>query len=320
MRRRRASGDDLDSLNLLLDTVCNMFGVFIFSALIVAVMSLTRTTQIVESQSAPPIAAPDDPALSAARASVDELNSRLDRLRTSRGRVLSERAKEASSRRDAAERELADRVRARDQYRQATEDSQMFIAGLDQAIPALRDDLAKLEDALRRARSIKEVEARTPLRRALEGRVPVQLVLHDDRAFVINPWWDHLGTADHPCDIWSHWNEQAVDGQRSECVVVRCLRGGDVEIHRRVALREEGGGIPAKDADALAADPRWLSFLSSLDPRRHVVTIRCSPTGFRAFGPVRGSIVGRGIPYNADPVRLDPFYRDSIVEGTPIGQ
>jgi hypothetical protein len=30
MRRSSRDADDLDSLNLLLDTVCNMFGIFIF--------------------------------------------------------------------------------------------------------------------------------------------------------------------------------------------------------------------------------------------------------------------------------------------------
>jgi hypothetical protein len=319
MKRRRAQGDDLDSLGLLLDTVCNMFGVFIFAALIVAVMSVTRATQVVEARGEPLLASSSDPRLESAQSAVDDLNQRLEELRNSRGRVIADRAKEARSRRSAAERELEARVKARDDYRKGTEDTRAFIAGLDRAIPNLRNEIAGLEDALRRARSIKEVEARTPMRRALEGRVPVQVVLHDERAFVINPWWEHVGLGDHPCDIWSHWNGQAVDARVSECVIVRCVRGGDVEIHRKVMLRDDGG-IPARDADALAADLRWAAFLRSLDPRRHVVTIRSTPTGFRAFGPVRGSIVSKGVPYNAEPIRLDPYYRDSIIEGTPIGQ
>ena len=319
MRRRRTGGDDLDSLNLLLDTVCNMFGVFIFSALIVAVMSLTRTTQVVEARGAPTQGFVADARLQAAQEAILDLNERLERIKTSRGRVLSKRAREAEAQRESAELELANRIRARDEYRRGTESALEFMAGLDRTVPDLRREIAGLEDALRRARSIKEVEARTPMRRALEGRIPVQVVLHDDAAFVVNPWWEHVGTGDHPCDIWSRWNDEAVEAGASECVVVRCLRGGDVEIHRRVMLREDGG-VPAADGGALEADPRWRRFIASLDPQRHVVTIRCSPTGFRAFGPVRGSVVSAGVPYNAEPVRLDPFYRDSIVEGTPVGQ
>jgi len=145
------------------------------------------------------------------------------------------------------------------------------------------------------------------------------VVLHDDKAFVLNSWWHHVGPAHHPCDIWCDWNPAAVDPANSECRVVRCLRGGDIEIHR-VALLLPGGGIPAKSPEALSQDPDWNRFLEALDPARHVVSIRSTATGFRAFGAVRGSVVSRGIPYNADPVRLDPFYRDSIVEGTPVGQ
>ncbi len=318
---RRGSEDDLDSLNLLLDTVCNMFGIFIFSALVVAIMSVTRTTQVVAESSPRSASAEIVQQLESARASVDGLNEQLERSRTSRGQVFSERAKQAAERRREAESAVEARRQTKRQYEEAIENLDQFLAGLPVAVARLRDEVASLEDAVRRAKAVKEVEARTPLRRALEGRVPVQVVLHDGKAYVLNAWWDHVGPAHHPCDIWCDWNPAAVDPdpRLSECRVVSCIRGGSIEIHRIARLRDDGG-IPARSPEALASDANWKRFLDSLDPTKHVVSIRSTFTGFGAFGAVRGSIVSRGIPYNAEPVRLDPFYRDSIIEGTPIGQ
>lgn len=315
---RRGAEDDLDSLNLLLDTVCNMFGIFIFSALVVAIMSVTRTTQVVAESSPQSASAEIVQQLESARASVDGLNEQLERSMASRSQVFTQRAKQAAERRREAEAAVETRRQTKKQYEEAIKDLDQFLAELPVAVSRLRDEVASLEDAVRRAKAVKEVEARTPLRRALEGRVPVQVVLHQDKAYVLNSWWDHVGPAHHPCDIWCDWNPAAV-GPNPECRVVSCVRGGSIEIHR-VALLRDDGGIPANSPEVLSGNANWKKFLDSLDPARHVVSIRSTYTGFGAFGAVRGSIVSRGIPYNAEPVRLDPFYRDSIIEGTPIGQ
>ena len=51
MKERRGSGARYrgDSLELLLDTICNMFGTIIFVALIAALLALTSTTGRTES-------------------------------------------------------------------------------------------------------------------------------------------------------------------------------------------------------------------------------------------------------------------------------
>lgn len=319
MRRSSRDADDLDSLNLLLDTVCNMFGIFIFSALVVALMAVTRSTQVVIDASPSHAAAERDARVVAAEASVATLYQRLEEIRSSRTAAVSAKADRAASTRRAAEAEMTVRQSTLEEYRRRLETDSKFLSNLQEEVPRLRNQLAQLEEAIRRARSLKEIETRTPLRRALEGRIPVQIVIDAGRAFVINPWWDHQGKDSHPCDIWSDWNREAVDIAASECQVIKCFRGGEIEIHRKVLLRA-GGGIQVESPEKLAADPAWRRFLASLDPARHVVTLRCTASGFSAFGPIRGEIVGRGIPYNAEPIRLDPYYRDQIIEGVPVGQ
>jgi hypothetical protein len=319
MSRRRADTDDLDSLGLLLDTVCNMFGIFIFAALIVAVIAMTRSTQIIERVDVPADAVLATQQILSTEEALQNLHKRLEEVRGGRTAQLARRAHEAATQVEAAANEIVNRKATLADYEHRLKHDSEFLANLHAEIPKLRDEIARSEDAIRQARQLKEIETRTPLRRALEGRVPVQVVLHEGRAFILNAWWDHIGPQHHPCDIWCNWNAQAVNASASSCRVVKCDRGGEIEIHRRVLL-VSGGGIEAKTPLALSADPTWIRFLQSLDPKRHVVSLRCTTTGFDAFGPVRGAIVNRGIPYNVEPARLDPFYSDSIVEGTPIGQ
>ena len=47
MSRRGKAGDEFGSLDLLLDTVCNMFGLFIFIGIIVAILAGARSKEII---------------------------------------------------------------------------------------------------------------------------------------------------------------------------------------------------------------------------------------------------------------------------------
>ena len=42
-RRRGGEGDEFGSLDLLLDTICNMFGMFIFIGMLVSLMASARS-------------------------------------------------------------------------------------------------------------------------------------------------------------------------------------------------------------------------------------------------------------------------------------
>ena len=318
MTRRRAESDDLDSLNLLLDTICNMFGIFVFSALIVALLATTRSTQVVQTISAPTLTAAESSKIGALEMEADELSAQLTALGSGRGALIAEKSREANAQVGQATRELAVRQRTLEEYREKIKRDAGFVANLHEELPTIKREVENLTEAIRRTQELKDVQVRTPRRRELEGRTPVQIVLDKGRVYVLNPWWNHA-LDDHPCDIWSDWNRDAVVVSASVCEVIRCERGGAIEIRRSALLRSDGG-ISAEDPVALAADPTWQKFLRSIDAARHVVSIRCTATGFRAFGPVRSAIVSHHVPYNVAPIRLDPLYRDAIIEGTAIGQ
>lgn len=318
---RRAEGDDLDSLNLLLDTVCNMFGIFIFSSLVVALMAMSRTAQMTTETGQDGARAETEQRILVTQESIRRLADQLESRRGGRRAVIEERARAASDRLTRAESELLARQAALAGYKDQTRDAKEGVKQLKAALPSLREELQALRAQLERERQLKEVDVRTPMRRSLEGRVPVQVVLHEGRVFVINAWAS-LPPETHPCDAWCTWNPKDVVERASTCDS-DCIRGGPVNVARRVQLRD-GGGIPAESAEELARNPEWGAFITAMERGRDrfVVSIYSTPTGFRAFGPVRGEIVSRGIPYNTDTTVLEPgrFYVDRIQTGTPIGQ
>ena len=318
MTRRRRGVDDLDSLDLLLDTICNMFGIFIFSALIVALLAMTRSKEIVQAAEEPTRTTGQTAKIASLETDVDQLSEQLTTLESGRSALIEERSRQSDEKIEKANQQLTVRIRTLEEYRVKLKRDADFVANLHEILPIVKREVEELTEAIRITKEIKDVEVRTPRRREMEGRTPVQLVIDKGKVFILNPWWEYKFD-DHPCDIWSDWNRDAVDAAASRCDIIRCERGGAIEIRREVLLRKDGG-IQAEDPVALAANKNWQEFLRAMDSRKHVVVIRCTATGFKAFGPVRSAIVSKRLPYNVDAIRLDPFYRDAILEGTPIGQ
>lgn len=318
MRRRGA--DPAESLDLLLDTICNMFGLFIFVAMLVALLAKVGGPMMVEQARA---SAARTAPLADARTTA-EVRRRIERLEQAiaeledpeveTGRAI---AREGLRRVEAARQELAAReALQRDLDRQlaGAEDMQGL---LDQLVPRLEAEVGRLDEELRSSESMLAVELRTPRLRELAERIPVQIVLAGGRAYCVNNWSDRDA---HPCDGWTTWNQQDVDAERSRFIVHYCWRTGGQDIERTIRLRPEGGAVVKSLAD-LERDGRWRQVLSWLDPARHVASIKVAPDSFEAFGPVRASLAARGFFYDVAPVTVEDLtYRDRIIEGATRAQ
>lgn len=313
-RARRVSRQTDSSLDLLLDTICNMFGIFIFSAMIVAVLSMTRSTVVTQVKAR----SDHDRRARALQAQVVRLREEVAELEGSAATQLAEKV--AKSKRTRAVLQTAilqKQARLEQDFRRAhTEEEQ--VSDLVQRVPSMQQEQESLLRAIEAAAAIKDVTIRSPRERPLDGRTPVQIVVDQEKVFVLNPLWDLKGA--HECDVWTSWNAADVVPERSRYEVLQCV-GSNVHIRRSVALRPDGG-CAATDALELQSNPAWSRFLSALDPARHVVSIQTTPTGHVAFGFVRNAIVGTGVPYQANAQLLKPglVYEDEIVNGTPRGQ
>ena len=314
MRRREDEGDGLD---LLLDAICNIFGLFIFVAMLVALIVSVRGTE-----AKPDEAPPATQALVSSRASeiesLEALIASFDLASLEAGDEAVERARTSL---EAAELELLRREASLEAIRSRLADLERRKAERGEDRPRLEAEIRRLEEEIASVRETRDVTVRTPRRRELSGRVPAQLVLWRGRAYLLNDW----STPDaHPCDSWTTWNDQAVDAARSEAVIHYCWRAGGQHIDRAAYLRPDGGvAVPEGGAAVLERSREWRRSLAGLDPARHVVSIKADADSFEAFAAVRAAIARRGFLYDVAPVRIEPatgLYQDTILEGRTTAQ
>jgi hypothetical protein len=313
---RRASPQG-ESLDLLLDTICNMFGLFIFVAMLVALLARVGGPRLVDGGDDDRRQASSmDSGTAAVARRISDLERRIATFEAGnleQGRLAAE---DGRARVQQARIELASRAELIRDLERELAGADDLTGMLDRIVPRLEADVGRLDEELRSAESILEVALRTPRLRELAERIPVQIVVSSGRVYCVNNWSDPDA---HPCEGWTTWNEQAVDPDRSVAIVHYCWRTGGQDIERSIALRPNGG-IEASSLADLERDGRWRQVMSWLHPDRHVVSIKVAPDSFAAFAPVRASIAQRGFFYDVAPVTVDPTYRDRIVEGATRAQ
>jgi hypothetical protein len=314
MSRRTRRGEDSDSLYLLLDTVCNTFGLFIFISINVAILVGSRGAEQAvervrsEARAADPLAAERETVRSLRRM-VQEAERRSaaeDDTAVAAGKLESLRGD--NQRAERRTEELGSILRTSTARGEA----------LQSELPALRREIEQLELELKAEAATLDRKVRTPRRREVEGLLPVQVVLWHDRVYWINPW---KGSSDEPCARWSEWNPAAVDmAAQPESIIHECFRGGGQWIERRVPLLADGGlEVGAEGAKEWERPLREL--LDRLAASRHVVSLKVAPDSHRAFGPVRALIAERGLAYDVSPIQMvDGVYRDEIRDGVATAQ
>jgi hypothetical protein len=310
MRRRAAHESSLD---LLLDTICNMFGMIIFIAVLAAVLARAGGTQRIAEAAAAAATLPADVAeLDALRRSIAELEASDDE-------AFRDRWQEATDELDQA-RAYGERLDASiTALEQQLNDSEPSTS-----LEQMRADIRSLNEELEALHAIRDIKLRTPRRRALKGRVPVQVVLTGDRFYLVNDWSTWRSTRDpvgKRCTFWSSWNAQAVDAGRSifEDHGTCGFRTGGLTIDREIHLLS-GGGLPLDSPSGLEEITRLMG---ELVRGKHVVSFRVTPDSFDRFHDARRLVAGQGIEYDVTPIPSlgdEWIFRDKIRVGTATGQ
>jgi outer membrane murein-binding lipoprotein Lpp len=307
MRRRESPESSLD---LLLDTICNMFGMIIFIAVLAAVLASARGARQISSAQAGPIQdATDLATLKATIAALEDDNDEnfTGSLDSATAALLSERS-------------YGRRLQASITTLQEKLDDPDASVSLDQ----LRADVQTLESELAALHDLRDIKLRTPRQRSLKGRVPVQVVLTRDRLYLVNDWegWRHTkDPVGQRCTFWSTWNQQAVDIHSSTFTDYDSCgyRTGALKIDREIHLLADGGIA----FDSPTAESEISALLDHLVRGKHVVSFRVTPDSFDHFHDARRLVVGQGLEYDVKPVPplgADMIYRDKIRMGTATGQ
>lgn len=308
---RSRQGDEFSSLELLLDTICNMFGLFIFIGMLVALLVSVRGAQVRPPEPVPP--APDP--LAADRALLESLRERVQTMQAGTdpdGRVEAVQGRLASL--EATNDLMERRLQGMERLLQQGGERAAAIAG---ELPRLRAEVVRLQQEVQAHKQAKGAQLRAPRRRQVEGLMPVQVVMRGDRAYWINPWIDRL---EEPCRAWSEWNPEAVDLDAGPlCEIRECFRGGGQWLVRSVPLRVDGGLVVSRDADDWRRS--LLDLLGRLRADRHVISLKVAPDAHAAFQQVRDVVAAAGLAYDVAPIRIDDgVYRDEIRDGVATAQ
>jgi len=307
---RRMRGGSEDSLDLLLDTICNMFGTIIFVALVAALLALTSTRGSPE----PSLVAGDPDgerklSLLASRAS--ELERELSALPAA---AESDAPSAAAERVAEALGEIARREELVERYTEAVAAVSGDITRIGEQVAPLREELARLESAIESARRAKDRTMRTPLERELELRL-YTVVVWEDRLYPVCDWSNRTPDTCARFEQWDNRYAVAADCRlEGNC---RTLRGAGFT--RTIPLRR-GAGIPIADTASLLVDPRFREMLASLDPAEDMVLLDVAPDSFDSFNAVKEALLGAGFNYTLSACTAPlPIYRDRWIPGTPRG-
>ena len=313
---KRRYSNQSDSLDLLLDTLCNLFGLIILITILIALLvQISGQETMKEIKSITSVYKNNQKELGYLTDTKTFLSREIKTINTADLLQLVAIASEASRILESARKELARRRILLAQEQMLISKEVDFVQQLKDQLPLLWDEIEMLEEELRREESLKDIKLRTPKRREVTDLLPVQVVLKDNRAYIINNttgWKNSPNPRAKRCHFWTTWNSKAVDENRSEWFPHKdCLGVGGQDIERTIYLLPSGG-IPIPTDTSIDNNQDWLYFLDTLHPKIHVISLKVDPDSFEAFGEVRRSITNAEFHYDVDPKLITEPYRDRI--------
>jgi len=296
MSRRRRKDGNSDSLDLLLDALCNMFGGIIFIALLI-VIQVSESAEESNIQKDGKIEAVSD-AVQTVRVQIELLEEQLRKLLQDnpeqRQRIeeqlelLEETRIQKNKAADASERN-ANRGLEEDQ---AEEDARGELARLEELIESLQEqleenDTTKIADAItEEEHSIKEIESQIETltrRRVLDARLPreresgvayaVWIILEGNRAYVT---------------IGSNRGLRSFDARDVSAVPTSdgCWKYTPIQ---------NGGFVVTKN---ISRHPRFVEFINSFRNTNYVVSMTIRSNSHEAFQFFRAALINKGFSYN----------------------
>ena len=308
MSRRHHEPDD--SLELLLDPICNMFGTIMFVALITALLALTRSGVVV-SDAVSAMEREQASAVSQMQGRATELERTLSTLPAGEGRELDQAA---ADRVERALGEVARREVLIERYQDTVKTARENMDDVASQVEPMRTELMRVRDAVEAARRSKDRQVRTPLEREV-SLFEFTVVVWNDQLFAI---CDLTTRPRDACEWLRCWNQKHVVPARCTTPVFECSRV-NIHIARSIMLRE-GAGIKIGDIEALRNNPDFIALLKTLDPATDLIGMVVAPDSFDAFAVVKDAFLSAGFNYSVEPCEQQlPVYKDAWIPGNPRG-
>jgi len=308
LSRRHHEPDD--SLELLLDPICNMFGTIMFVALIAALLALTRSGVVV-SDAVSAMEREQASAVSQMEGRATELERTLSTLPAGEGRELDQAA---ADRVERALGEVARREVLIERYQDTVKTARENMDDVASQVEPMRTELMRVRDAVEAARRSKDRQVRTPIEREV-SLFEFTVVVWNDQLFAI---CDLTTRPRDACEWLRCWNQKHVVPARCTTPVFECSRV-NIHIARSIMLRE-GAGIKIGDIEALRNNPDFIALLKTLDPATDLIGMVVAPDSFDAFAVVKDAFLSAGFNYSVEPCEQQlPVYKDAWIPGNPRG-
>jgi hypothetical protein len=311
-RSTRRREEPADSLELLLDAVCNMFGTIVFIALVAALLAITRSGSSAE-DSLLEIGQERERQLAELERLAQQLERDLERYPAPEidgGLVESEEKVLAAAGEIARRRALIER------YRETAEAAKEELENLGARIDPLRDEVKRLDAAVAAAERAKSRPLRTPFAQEVELDEFVILIWQDR----LYPICDLRNRSSNRCEWLRAWHPVHTVPSSCSTPIFVCGFGG-IDVQREILLRSEAG-IEIGPSGALAANRAFAELVASLDRSSDLVSFVVATDSFGSFSAAKQAFLELGFSYTVAPLaetsRL-PRFRDSWIDGRPQG-
>lgn len=266
MSRRRAHAQD-DSLELLLDTICNMFGGVIFMAILMAVLVQPAARAVDTAE------VPVDPVLMDA----------VDRAERALRLAAAGAPEDAGPNSDAAQiiKELALARERLAKTKKQQEGVDLLLKNTSQRVDQLSKtargltlEIESLNRKIEYEKGSRISAARLPFEQKTV-QTPIHLVISGDRVYEI-------------------YANDGTGGYITQTLDVNVLRDRPEAGDHLVTLKSDGG----TPADSYSQSARWRSVRSRTNPQRHFFQLIVYPSGYASFQRVRQLLLSAQYGYD----------------------
>ncbi len=299
--------DPVDSLELLLDTICDMFGLMMFVALISALLALSAQSRKSD-ESLAVVDAERERQVAELKIRSEELEAELSQYPAP---APDQQFEEAEERMVRTLGEIERRQMLIAQYAEALASLRTSRENVDAQLDPLREEIGRLDDAVAFAEKVRNRKMRTPLEREVKLDQYV-IVVWQDRLYPLCDWSNRSLNG---CDRLKQWNDRFVYAAR--CSAVGHCGGKQTNLKRSIPLREDHG-IPVRDLAQLRANPEFQALLHSLRNSEDLVSFDVAVDSFDTIAVAKEAFVAAGFNYCLGvTVAPLPTFEDSWISGLP---
>ena len=324
MRRRRRQQDVHDALDTFLDTVCNLFGIIIFLAMMIVVLASTTGNELTQARQSD-MQLIEEQLHQDLETRRDELNDRLAAYlgheSLAESRVLDELELDLI----AANEEVDLRIKMIDAYERRIDSGAKELVDLAGELENIEAEITQLKNRSAAVEQTLNRRFRTP-RTTKVDTFPASLMLVNGRLYAPNDWSGLVNGKSLDGGDWcagmKTWRTTDVDVSKTTALG-DCYRTGASRIDREIRLLPNGG-IKVNLDRPLESNPDWRKLINQHRSQVQHMIISVAPNSFEHFALVRSALMKKGFRYDikiADPSFEQTLtHRDSFIPGQPEAQ